>query len=173
MSIRRLRNPAWCWLTACAALLCTGCAHYALDTPGELPFRTVYVEPVKNRSYAPQAQELLTRQLITDLRQAGVTTVGSPAGADATLSVTLVDLNRVGLATQADDTGLAASYLLVLEADCTLLARDGTPHFEARRILAREQVFLDSGQQPAEFQAMPVLTRTLAGNIADAVTSTW
>ncbi len=173
MSLRRLRTAGWIWLTLGAALLTSGCAHYALDAPGELPFRTVYVEPVKNRTYAPQAQELLTRQLITDLRQAGVTTVASPTGADATLTVTLADFQRLGTATQAADTGLAASYLLVLEADCSLIARNGNAYFEDRRILAREQIFLDSGQQPAEFQAMPVLTRTLAGNIADAVTSTW
>ncbi|MGF1482998.1 MAG: LPS assembly lipoprotein LptE [Opitutales bacterium] len=166
----------WLYLFRVLAGLClllTGCAHYSLDRPGQLPFDTLYVEPVENRSFAPQAQETLSLQLITALRQAGVTTVASPAQADAILSVSLADFRREGSATQAGDTGLAASYILILEADCTLSASNGEVFFENRRILAREQIFLDSGQQPAEFQAMPVLARTLSGNIRDAVVSTW
>jgi outer membrane lipopolysaccharide assembly protein LptE/RlpB len=160
-------------LLAGCCLLLAACAHYALEQPGKLPFDTVYVAPAKNRSLAPQVQEPLTRQLINTLRQAGVRTAASPAEADATLAVTVTDFRREGLATQQGDTGLARTYLLWLTAEATLTGADGQAYFNARTITANEQVFLDAGQQPAEFLATPVLTREMAANIRDLVTSTW
>ena len=35
----------------------SGCNSYQLGNPAELPFESIYIKPVSNDSFAPQAQE--------------------------------------------------------------------------------------------------------------------
>ena len=41
----------------------SGCNSYQLGNPVELPFESIYIKPVSNDSFAPQAQTLLSTQI--------------------------------------------------------------------------------------------------------------
>ena len=36
-------------------LILSGCSSYQMGIPDKLPFATIYVEPVENQTFAPQA----------------------------------------------------------------------------------------------------------------------
>lgn len=158
----------------CILVLLSGCSAYQLGAPDELPFASIYVEPVDNRTFAPQAASVLTSQIIREFERDGRLTPEPESSADATLAIALVDLRREIRVMREDDTGLARKVRLTLVADCSL-TRNGTGevYFSSRQVTAEAEVFLDDGQNPAEYQATPVLTRNLAFNISHAVLDTW
>lgn len=157
-----------------AALLGAGCASYQLGSGHALPFRSVFVPPAQNLSYAPQAQAPLTNQLVEMLMREPDLRVAGQDHADATLEVVIIDYQRRISATRSDDTVLAQAYELHMTADISLRDnRTGKYFFRDRRVDARQQVFTDGGLQISEYEAMMVLTRTLAGNIRNATVSVW
>jgi hypothetical protein len=156
--------------------LLAGCAHYQLGTQGRTAFRTLYIAPVDNQAPSlAQAVALVTTQAReTFARDGRVTLVASPEQADATLTIVLTDYRRETLTVRPDDTGLARKFGLDLTAVCTLKDnRAGTLLFEARPVQATRQIFTDSGQLQAEYQALPLLSESLAQAIAHAVLDVW
>ncbi len=152
----------------------SACSSYRLGPPGELPFKTVYVEPVTNQSYAPQVQALLTDDIIESLLQGGRVKVTSKEEADAILSVQVVNYFRNVGATLPQDTGRAQSFDLTLSANIHLQdTRTGNSYIKERPVTVTQQAFVQGGFQTAEYQAMPVLTRKMARAINDIVTSVW
>ncbi len=169
-----LRSTLACAGLVLALLFVTGCANYRLGQPAELPFTTLYVPPVKNRSMAPQVQALLSQQIIAKLQeQQAIKIVDSPS-ADATLQVIVTDYERNVAATQQSDTYLAESFGLTLDATVILTDnRTDKAFIPAREVSATQQAFVTGGFQPSEYEAMPVLTAKLADKIVNMVTSTW
>lgn len=165
-----------CLLAPAALLLfVAGCAHYQLGTGQGPGFRTLYVEPVANRTLVPQARALLTTQLREAfLRDGRVTLVNSAAEADATLAITLSEYRRDVRAVREDDTGLARKFDLTLAATCVLRDnRGGKNIFENRVISAQREAFTDSGQLQAEYQTLPLLADALAAKVAHAALDVW
>lgn len=155
-------------------LLTTGCARYQLGRHAEPPFRSIYVKPVSNASFAPQAQAILTRQLRENFLHDGLLQVENEADADAVLVIVLRDFDRQIAATRVEDTELADKLRLELLADCTLLDnRTGRIYFENRPVSATVDTFPGDRSQQAEYQAMPVLTRNLARRISYEVLQVW
>ena len=111
-----------------------GCAHYQLGTGGTPAFRTLFVEPVGNKTLLPQAQALLSTHLReTFARDARVQLVNSAAGADATLALTVDSYRREIAAVREGDTGLARKFNVTLGATGTLRDnRSGRAVFENR-----------------------------------------
>lgn len=171
MHRRSLFSLAFLGLLAC---FIAGCSHYHLGGPGELPFKTVYVPPVKNSSFAPQVQAMLTQQVIAKLQEQQAVKIVSSSSADVTLYVTVTDYDRDVASTQASDTFLAESFNLIMVADVTLADnRTGKNLITSRPIEASQQAFVTGGFQPSEYQAMPVLTEEVASKVSDMVTSVW
>lgn len=162
------------FLLLAVVTLLPGCSHYRMGPPGQLAFQSIYVAPVQNRSYAPQASAELTTQIVDSMQDHGNLTVVEHGSADVTLETTIIDYQRIVGATQQADTALAESYVLVMQADITLRDnRSGKVLMNSRRVSADQQAFVQGGFQIAEYQAMPVLTRELASNITDEVVSVW
>lgn len=164
---------------ACA-LLCafgTGCSNYRLaGTAAELPFHSIYVRPVRNFSYAPQAAALLTNSISQSLMQSPDLTLANPGDAQAELQTEIVDYRRTPIATQSYDTALAASCQISATAKCTLKRSNGEVIFKDRKVTARTIIYLNSvgnGLIGDEYQNMPVLMRELGGKIKDAVLGIW
>lgn len=162
-----------------AALACllfvAGCANYQLG-PGATPsFRTLYVEPVANKTMLPQSEALVSTRLREALaRDARVQLVNSPAGADATLRIVLNEYRRDIAAVREGDTGLARKFNVTLGAACTL--RDNRARrflFEDRSISAVREVFTDSGQLQSEYQTLPLLADALAAKLVHAALDVW
>jgi len=162
-------------VAALALLLAlSGCSAYQLGTPANQPFSSINVPPVRNETFAPQAGPDLTSQIIREFERDGRVRPEPSGSAEATLIVRLVDFQRETRVMQEEDTGLARKVRLTLIAHCTLTSGDGaTVYFSDRPISAQTEVFLDEGQNPAESQAMPVLSRNLASAISRSVLDTW
>ncbi len=158
-----------------AVFLNAGCSHYRLGQPTKLPFRTLYVVPVANNSYAPQVQVPLTNDIVQSfLRDGTVQITKDKHTADVVLAVTISDYKRNVSTTREDDTFLARSYDVTLEAECTLTdQRTDKVYFENRNVSATNEVFFDSGFQSDEYQDIPKLTRELGREVRDLVLSNW
>ena len=164
------------FLLACATLIAgTACSHYHLGTEAKLTFRTVYVEPVANKTHLPQSQAIVSTQLRETLARDGrLELVASPAEADATLTVVINDYHRDVAAVREGDTGLARKFNVVLGATCTL--RDNRTQknlFEQRIVTATREIFTDGGQLQAEYQVLPLLAAALSEKIAHAALDVW
>ena len=163
-----------CALAMCSALLIVGCAGYQLGDPGKLPFASIHVAPPINTSLAPQASPLVGAGVIRSLDRSGRVTIAPDGEADAVLTITLMDYHREVAAERSNDTELARKWRVILTAECTLTnRRDGLAWFTRRSVSAFDEVYVDSGLVPAEYQNMPVLTDKLAQEIAREVLGAW
>ena len=154
----------------------SGCSHYQLGTgTKDLGFSTVYIAPVTNEAAVPQATALVSRELRNSLLQDGrMSLAADEASADAVLSVALVHYARTFTAVQPNDTALARKFDLVLTAHCSLIdQRTGKPLFKNRPVSVTRQIYVDDGQNPAEYQALPQLADQLADRVSHAVLDVW
>lgn len=160
---------------ALGLLFTAACANYQLGTGSAPSFRTLYVEPVANKTLLPQSQPLVsTRVRETFVRDGRVQLANSSTGTDATLTIVINDYHREISAVRADDTGLARKFNVTLGALCTLRDnRTGKLLFENRPVSAVREVFTDSGQLQSEYQTLPLLADALAAKIAHAALDVW
>lgn len=161
-------------LPLAAAFLVAGCGHYQLGRHADPPFSSLYIKPVANDSFAPQAQALLTTQIREAILRDGLLELRDADNADATLEVVLKDFDKNIAATSTDDTGIADKLRLGLSASCTLIDnRDGTVFMKGRTVRATADSFPEESSARAEYQAMPVLTERLARRVANEVLQVW
>jgi hypothetical protein len=156
-------------------LFATGCTHYQLGTGTTPSFRTLYVEPVANKTLLPQSQPIVSTRLRESFARDGrVQLTPSAGGADATLVVVINDYHREIATVREGDTGLARKFNVFLGASCTLRDnRNGKIIFENRPITAMREVFTDSGQLQAEYQALPLLAEVLAAKLVHTALDVW
>ncbi len=150
-----------------------GCSHYHLGAPGRPLAQSIFVAPVVNASFAPQAGPLVTEAARLALARDGRTDLAAADSAEAKLEIRLVRFERDVLAARHDDTALARKFAAKLTAEITLTDRNGKILLDRRTITATRDVFVDSGLQPTEYQTMPLLAEALAVEIAHAVLDTW
>ena len=158
-------------LAVCMLTFIVGCSNYRLaGTAVNLPFSSVYVSPVRNVSYAPQAAPLLTNAISKALMQVPDLRVAS----QATLSTTIVNYEKIPIATKASDTALAASYRITATAVCTLTRSNGQVIFKDRPVKAFITVYTGPNNLISnEYESMPVLMRELGDKVKDAVIGIW
>lgn len=170
-----LRRSLLRLLPLSVALLVGGCANYQLGTGASTGFRTVYIEPVANKTLLPQSQPLVsTRLRETFARDGRVQLTNTASGTDATLTVVLTEYRREVSAVREGDTGLARKFNVTLGALCTLRDnRTGRTVFENRPVTAVREVFTDSGQLQSEYQTLPLLAETLAQKVLHTTLDVW
>jgi hypothetical protein len=175
-SVSRLRSSVFRFLPAVLCFSITaGCAHYQLGTGSTPSFRTLYVEPIANKTLLPQSQPLVTTRLRENFaRDPRVQITNSAAGADATLVVVINDYHRDIAAVREGDTGLARKFNVTLGATCTLRDnRTGRAIFENRPVIAVREVFTDGGQLQGEYQTLPLLAEALATKVVHTALDVW
>lgn len=186
VSTHKLFQSAFALLAVAALSFCTGCKSYQLGHPTELPFETIYIQPAKNASYAPQAQALISaqvRELV--IRDGRAKLIADKSQADAVLTLTLTDYERRGRARSQDDTVVAQNFDIILEAEIDLYdQKNGKFLFEGRSVKSRTNAYLDNpyrtsgtpitqGFIQSEHNAMPRLARELGRKVADELLSVW
>lgn len=167
-------------------LSASSCRSYKLGHPGELAFTSIYVMPVENNSFAPQAQA----QVSSDLREAfirdgRVKLVASEEAADVVLMVSLADYSRSPSARANVDTVKAFDFDITLTSNVSLYDPiNGNYLFKNDLIEARTNAYTENPYAApaalntqtyhiAERQAMQNLSRSLAQKIADRILSAW
>lgn len=169
------------------ALAGNACSHYRLGTGAEPTFRTLYVEPIVNRTALPQAHALVSARLREAFQRDGrVVLVNSADGADATLSLVITDYRREVATVRPGDTGLAHKFGLTLGASVNLRDnRTAKMLFEKRAITVARDAYTDSGQFPvsagietggqiqSEYQTLPLLAEALAQRVTHAALDVW
>lgn len=156
------------------AFLSLGCANYRVGTGSELAFKSLYVAPIESEAEAPQARALVWARLReTLLRDSRIRLADSPQDADATLSVVLKSYGRNATVSKADDTGLARKFSLTLQADCSLVLREGKELFVNKHVTAQKEAYVDGGQLQSEYNTLPYLADSLSLSIAHAALDVW
>jgi hypothetical protein len=139
--------------------------------PGEpLEFDKIYVAPVKNDSFAPQAQGLLTKQIRARLaNNLKLELVSSPE--NVVLEVTIVDFGRFTETFQEDDTARTKSFDVKMAIICTLKNNaTGKVYFENYRLSDSVECHASNNNfQVSQYQAIPKLTNKLADLVCDIV----
>lgn len=163
--------------------LLSGCANYQLGSSAEIPFKSLYIKPATNHSFAPQAQPIISAQLReTFIRDARVKLVAHEQDADAVLYVDLTEYDSNAAARNSNDTVRANSFNIRLSAEISLYDQHkGSYLFQERAIHASTIAYTGNPQtegdiisyQQSERQAMPLLARELARQITDEVLSPW
>tara|TARA_R110002167_G_scaffold184813_2_gene385360 strand:- start:543 stop:1082 length:540 start_codon:yes stop_codon:yes gene_type:complete len=156
--------------------LASGCSNYHLGTKSApLLFKSLFIAPVVNTAAVPQAVVPVSTAIRTALmNNPRVQLSATSDTADAIIEVTLVKYGRDFTAVLPTDTALARKFDITLTAICTLTHQGtGRVLFANREIKSTRQIFVDGGQNPAEYQVMPQLADDLARRIAHAVLDVW
>lgn len=153
-------------------LVLSGCYH--LGSPSQLKFKRLYIAPVENDTYVPQAQAILSSQLRKQLLREGRIVVSSLEQADAVLTVTLTKYQSSIVATQEEETGLAKSFNFSLSAQCDLYCVQDKEYLLSKKTVTSSIVTLvDGGVQLAEYQSIPPLIEKLAHSIKEVILNPW
>ena len=181
----RTRISSTLRILGCVALLTlfSACKAYQLGSPAEIPFQSLYIKPVANQSFAPQAQPILSAMLRENfIRDVRVNVVAEMEAADAILYVDLTDYRRNATARNQQDTTIADIFDLTLQASVSLLdPSTGAYFFQDRTVRTTTNAYTanpyqnDSviNYQLSERQAMEQLSRELARAITNEVLSPW
>ena len=163
--------------------LLTGCANYKLGSSASLPFKSIYIKPATNHSFAPQAQPIVSAQVReTFIHDGRVKLVASEEEADAVLYVDLTDYESNAAARRSDDTAIANDFDIHLTAKISLFNQaKGDYLFKERSIKARTNAYIGNpyaetqiiSYQQSERQAMTRLAREIARKVTDEVLSPW
>ncbi|MDR1528019.1 MAG: LPS assembly lipoprotein LptE [Puniceicoccales bacterium] len=157
------------------SVLGAGCIYYSMRPNTPLEFDKIYVVPIKNDSFAPQAQVLLTKQVRTRLANiAGLELASSPENA-AVLEITIVDFGRSVATTQEDDTSRAKSFNVKMAIVCALRNNiTGKVYFKDYRISDFVECHMSNNNfQAFQYQAIPKLTNKLANKVCDIICNLW
>lgn len=156
-------------------LFTAGCASYHLGSPGETRFHSVFIPPVANDTFMPQSRAAVTTAIREAFARDGrVTLAESPSTADRIVEVRLADYSREMTSALREDTALARKFALTLTAEVKVVD-PANPDAAATpaSVAVSVDAFTDSGQQQAEFQAVPLLAGRLAAEVVHRVLDTW
>lgn len=161
----------------------SACQAYRLGSPVEIPFKSIYIAPVTNHSYAPQAQAIISTMLREDfIQDARVHLVATKKTADAVLFVDLTEYERNSTARNQQDTVVADSFDVRLGAKVSLLdQRTGDYLFRSRPVRVTTNAYTNNPYnddptivyQLSERQAMEQLAREMARKVSNEVLSPW
>lgn len=161
-------------LVAVALIGAAGCSHYHLGKSGKPAFQTVYVAPVVNVAFAPQASALVATQVRNSFATDGrLALAAGPDAAEASIAIKLLSYSREVVAARRSDTGLARKFAVTLRAELTVTDRAGTVLVNVRPLQVTREIFTDSGQQQAEYENMQLLAEALGREVVHSVLDTW
>ena len=98
-------------------LILGACAHYTNVTEESLPFKTIYIDPANNNSFAPNVQVLFDAQIRQKILESGrIQIVQDLAEADCQLFVRLENYSRSPIGRSSTDPGRVSALNTSLRA---------------------------------------------------------
>lgn len=145
-------------LLCCLGLL-SSCAGYRLggDKPDHLAdVHTIYVPLAKSRALFPRSEALTTNSVVDAITQDGTYLVGTASNSDATLLITLEEINYRQSRSDPRDTLRSEELTLEVEISWELIdpLRPGVP-LEKGKNSGRTRLFVDDNLQTARANALP------------------
>jgi hypothetical protein len=156
-------------------ILVAGCVHYSVGSGTSLTFNSIYVAPVKNDSFAPQAQALLGKQIRKKLDSQPNLEIAMTSDNAAVLEITIVNFEQSPATMRSDDTAQARSFKVTMTVICTLSdAKTGKIYFKDHCLSSSVECYaFDDNCREGKYQIMPRLTEKLADNICEIVCQPW
>ena len=165
-----------------------GCVSYhpGIGANIPLPFDRVYVAPVKNKSFAPQSQALLTKSVRNKLaNQPGIKLAGSPDNA-AILEITIIKYGQSSAGyeyvekqenqnnNEKHEYDDWKTYDVDMSVSCSLVdGKTGKVYFKDHKVSASVECRDRENYQEAKYQAMPQLVQKLADEICEDICNVW
>lgn len=159
------------FLLVLIAFALSACQAYRWGEEGIGAATMVYLHPVVNDSFAPQAATLLERELRSALiRDGGARLVNNRKRAETELEVIIESYQEAFVSGRDDDTGRPAS----LSLDMTIQARwyrNGQE--ESIRFTESAPVYGDPSIREGATMALPQLAEKISRRIRDAMLHPW
>lgn len=160
-----------------------GCSNYSFGRRAQipLPFSRIYVAPVKNESFAPQAQALLTKSVRNKLaNQPGIKLAESPDNA-AILEITIIKYGQSSAGYEYVEKKNGDKkhdgwkvYDVDMSVSCSLVnGKTGKVYFKDHKVSASVECRDRENYQEAKYQAMPQLVQKLADEICEDICNVW
>lgn len=174
--MKYLQKALFCILIVCC-LAFAGCAGYRLGNiqGAEMKdVKTIHVPMVKNLSYEPNLNNMVTSAIIRRIENDGTFSSSRSGDADALLEVVVTEVKRVSLRRSRADVQVTEEYELIMEAKATLTnLRSGTRIFTERVVTGRTTYYVQNDQQESERQSLPLAANNLAYNLVKLATDGW
>ncbi|CAF0702355.1 conserved hypothetical protein [Candidatus Methylacidithermus pantelleriae] len=154
-----------------------GCAGYRLGNIGGEAVqgvRSIYVPMVKNESYAPDLQVVVTNAIQRRFDTDGTLRTTDSDHADAELEVVVRRIYREALRPEVLDPLATAQYRVHIEAQATLINRRlGRKTLDHVNVDGATTYFTQKDMVEAERQALPLAAEDLAKNLVSLVVEGW
>ncbi|MDL5045402.1 LPS assembly lipoprotein LptE [Oscillatoria amoena NRMC-F 0135] len=156
------------------ALVMAGCGYSAGPTKrtAYADVKKIYVPMIKNQTYEPNIQAMLTDTLINRFNNDGTFETTSLADADAVLDVTLTMVERNPLRFATANSLVAQEYQLILRADFVLKNKSGRI-LNARSAEGITTFFVSNDLISSQRQALPLAGEKLADHIVSQIADAW
>lgn len=163
----------FCLLCLSAGTLIFPACTYSLGAHGKLPFSTISVALIKNKTELAQTQATLATDISDALNaEPGLKTV--VRGGNARLEVVVEDVSRTVSLTHSRDTGVASTQTLRVKFSCSLQdSRTGKYYFRNRVVNISAETYMGGQTGLLETQAFPQISRDAARKIRDLVVGVW
>jgi hypothetical protein len=146
--------------------------RYHAGAGSELPFKTICAAPVRNDSFAPQMQTILSAQIRKNLLRCPGIKLSDAA--DVTLTATIADFGQSTATTMPHDSVRAKSFTLSIRAECSLFDnRTGEYLFKNQSVEASIDSQAEGDYHWNKTQVIPKLSMKLAEKICDMVRAPW
>lgn len=163
-------------LGAIGALLLSGCATYQMGTSAQLPYQNIAVGAPRNFSSLPQIEGPLNAALRQAIQSSKPLAIASANEADAILEVTLLDIRRSTAAANPQDLGRGRKFTLVLQLEYSLRKPGDSEEvyfYRGRPLTITRDIYSDSGQVDAEYQAIPAISQEIAARVTEKLVDLW
>ncbi|MDR2200822.1 MAG: LPS assembly lipoprotein LptE [Puniceicoccales bacterium] len=135
--------------------------------------RSIYVEPVRNRSLCPKASGMLTAQLTKKIQRSAALKLMPKDEAQTCLQIEIIEFSQKGSTFDSKDTSTILSFDLRVKAECTLMDKEGRYLWERRLVEEALDLGKERNFHTLRDQAIAQLMERLARKIGALLINIW
>ena len=164
-----------------ALLICSSsCSHYSIVSDNSTPFKTIYINTILNKDFAPNVQMIFQNQIKHLILKDGRISISNDKDqADVQLFISIEDYKRNVSTLTEKDSGRYNSLNLWLTVTISLYDNfTNTYYMRNIPITNHENVFFNPGgskihNKELEYQILPKITRELSKETLQLILSHW